>query len=121
MTIVIILLAIAILLGIAGSIILLLGLNNKKNVMIISGGIMLLFTILFCTGAIFCSARVPMHRGHEPIGLIMPPIGMPMPPPCMDIQNRKCNETIKCISKEYHNDTCRLKKADSKGCTQKIE
>jgi hypothetical protein len=91
MTTVIILMAIAILLGLGGTIILVLGLINKKNVTIISGGIMLLFTILFCTGAVFCSARPPMDKGHEPFGYMMPPIGMPMQP-VMDMQNHKVGE-----------------------------
>jgi len=111
MTIVIILLAIAILLGIAGSIILVLGLNNKKNVMIISGGIMLLFTILFCTGAVFCSARAPMDRGHEPFGFMMSPIGMPMPP-CMNMPMHKCDGQMPMMEapKKHHGDSVCTKK-----------
>ena len=111
MTIIIIILAFAILLGIAGSIILILGLNGKKNVMIISGGIMLLFTILFCMGAVFCSTREPMGRGHEPFGFMMHPIGMPMQP-CMDMQNNKEEEHIPMMDapKKQHGDSVCTKK-----------
>jgi hypothetical protein len=77
MIIAIILMAIAILLGLGGSIILVLGLVNKKNAMIISGGIMLLFTILFCTSAVFCSARFLHNRNHhKPFDSMMAPMGM---------------------------------------------
>ena len=52
MIIVVLLLVFAILSGIAGSIILILGIINKHTVSIIIGGIMLLFTLLFCAGSV---------------------------------------------------------------------
>ncbi|MDP4267414.1 MAG: hypothetical protein Q8880_08265 [Bacteroidota bacterium] len=81
MIVMITLLSISILLGIAGSIILVLGLNNKKVAMIVSGGILLLFTVLFCAGSVFCSLRGPMDRNFMPNEAMMrPPMCPPMPP-----------------------------------------
>jgi hypothetical protein len=77
MTILISFLVIAILLGIAGSIILMLGLTNKKTGSIILGSIMLFFTVLFCSGSVALSVmhhhrrcrpnydmRMPMNSHH---------------------------------------------------------
>jgi hypothetical protein len=106
MTIVIILLVIAVLLGIAGAIILILGLNNKKNIMLISGGIMLLFTVLFCAGAILYSARGPMNRECDPVIF-----HSQMPDhECFDMAREKCDKYNTDIPKGYHCDSAYVKK-----------
>jgi len=74
---------------IAGSIILVLGLNNKKNAMIISGGILLLFTVLFCVVSVMTRAKGPMDEFHGPRDFMRPPMGMPMPP-MMVMQGQRC-------------------------------
>ena len=110
MTIVIILLVIAILLGIAGSIILILGLNQKKNILLISGGIMLLFTVLFCAGAILCSA-CHVNRCHKPDRAMMPPAFMPMCP-FINMPMHKCDEHMPMMDgpKEHPYDSVCTKK-----------
>lgn len=65
MTILIICLASAILLGIAGSITLMLGINGKQTVPIVIGGIMLFFTVLFCSGSIMMSVMHHKKGMHE--------------------------------------------------------
>lgn len=109
MPVVIFLMAIAILLGLTGSIILVLGLINQKNVKIITGGIMLFFTILFCTAAIFFSV-VKCHRQFEKFRehncYMMAPEGM-QKNHCMEMQNSKCcgSGTMMDGSKCQHNDS----------------
>ncbi len=72
---------------------------------------MLLFTILFCVGTVFCSARAPMDRGHEPLGFMMPPIGMPVQP-CMDMPMHKGDEQMPMMDtpKKYPCDSIYTKK-----------
>ena len=53
---------------------------------------MLLFTILFCAGAVFCSAKASIDRRHD---YMRPPMGIPMPP-CIDMPRHhgECGMTI---------------------------
>jgi hypothetical protein len=59
------LLAFAILIGIAGSVLLVLGIINKKSTLTISSGVLLLITVLLCGGAIMCSLKGPCNKDFK--------------------------------------------------------